>query len=86
MFDLSMLKNNTDNGLGTDRLSRHLVIFSQDVSALYFIFIEEKATNWRGVTWHRRRLSQRTLRGEVCTGKKVDQVGDISAISKAFSL
>lgn len=57
MFYFSMLRNNPDNGLGADRLSRHLVIFFQDVWALYFVFIEEKATDWRGVTWHRRRLA-----------------------------
>lgn len=40
-----MLRNDPDNGLGTDRLSRHLLIFFQDVSALYFVFIDDKATN-----------------------------------------
>lgn len=41
MFDFSMLRSNTDNGLGTDRLSRHIAIFFQHLSAA-FLFLSRK--------------------------------------------
>lgn len=36
-----MLRSNTDNGLGTDRLSRHIAIFFQHLSA-GFLFLSRK--------------------------------------------
>lgn len=37
MFDFSMI-NNLDNGLVTDRLCRHIIIFLQDLSDLDIVF------------------------------------------------
>lgn len=64
-----MLRNNPDNGLQTDRLSRHLVLFSQDMTAVYFVFNVEKATNWRGVFLTQTPLEPRDFACEVCTAE-----------------
>lgn len=64
-----MLSNNPDNGLQTDRLSRHLVLFSQDMTAVYFVFNVEKATNWRGVFLTQTPLEPRDFACEVCTAE-----------------
>lgn len=46
MLDFSVLRSHPDNGLATDRLSRHLALIfpkAYKLSFFFFVFIELKA-------------------------------------------